>query len=88
MKMTVFWDVVPYDLLEIDRRLKDASIMAIALMMNAVSNTEISVSFYETTWHKNPQDGHLHNRSQVYLRVLRISLSISFHRRSPYSYII
>jgi hypothetical protein len=30
-----------------------------ALMMEAVSTSEMSVNFYETTWHNIPEDGRL-----------------------------
>jgi hypothetical protein len=42
MKMTVFWDAAPY--------------RAIGLMMEAVSTSEMSVTFYETTQHNIPED--------------------------------
>jgi hypothetical protein len=48
MKMTVFWVVAPYSLVEV-----------IALMMEAASTSEISVNFYQTTWYNNPEDSHL-----------------------------
>jgi hypothetical protein len=35
---------------------------AIALMMEAVSTSEISVSFYQSTWHNIPEDSYLHTR--------------------------
>jgi hypothetical protein len=42
MKVIVFWDVAPCSLSEIDRRF-------IAMMMEAVSTSETSVNFHETT---------------------------------------
>jgi hypothetical protein len=55
MKMAVFWDVAPCSLVEIE----DVSevftafvIRAIALVMGAISISETSVSFYQTTRHK------------------------------------
>jgi hypothetical protein len=30
------------------------------LMMEAVSTSDMSVNFYHTTWHNNPEDSHLH----------------------------
>jgi hypothetical protein len=41
--MAVFWDVAPCSLVEIDRRFRGQSV---ALMMEAVSTSESSVSFY------------------------------------------
>jgi hypothetical protein len=34
--------------------------MMIALMMEAASTAETSVSFYQTTRRNNPEDSHLH----------------------------
>jgi hypothetical protein len=33
--------------------------LLIALMMEAASNSETSVNFYQTTRHNNPEDSHL-----------------------------
>jgi hypothetical protein len=50
MKMTVFWDVAPCSIVEIN-------VCNIALMMEAVSTSETSVNFYETTRRKIPEGG-------------------------------
>jgi hypothetical protein len=55
MKVTVFWDVAPCSLVEIDRCFR-----GIALMMEAVSTSETSVNFYQTTWRNIAEDSHLH----------------------------
>jgi hypothetical protein len=34
----------------------------IVLMMEAASTSETLVNFYQTTWHDNPEDSHLHTR--------------------------
>jgi hypothetical protein len=34
--------------------------LLITLMMEAASTSETSVNFYQTTWHNNPEDSHLH----------------------------
>jgi hypothetical protein len=62
MKMTVFWDIVPYGLIEIARHFRGAYCLTamIALMMKAVSTSVMSVNFYETTWRSIPEDSHLH----------------------------
>jgi hypothetical protein len=52
MMITVFWDDVLYSLVEID-------ICSGRLMMEAVSTSEIWVSFYHTTWCNIPEDSHL-----------------------------
>jgi hypothetical protein len=49
MKMAVFWDVAPSNLVEVHRRFK-----AIALMMGAASTSETSVK-YQTTRHNTPE---------------------------------
>jgi hypothetical protein len=54
MKMIVSWDVSPCSLVEIDRRY--------CLMMEAVSTSETSVSFYLTTRRNIQEDNHLHTR--------------------------
>jgi hypothetical protein len=33
--------------------------LLITLMMEAASTSEMSVNFYHTTWHNNPEDSHL-----------------------------
>jgi hypothetical protein len=52
MKMTVFWDVAPCSLVEIDRRFRGA-------MMEAVTTSETSVNFYQTTRHNIPEDSRI-----------------------------
>jgi hypothetical protein len=53
-KMSVFWYVAPRSLVEIDRRFTGACI--IALIMEAVSTSETSVSLYEATRHRTRGD--------------------------------
>jgi hypothetical protein len=48
--MTVFWVILSYALVEIDRRFRDA------LMMEAVSTSEMSVNFYQTTQCNIPEE--------------------------------
>jgi hypothetical protein len=52
MKMIVFWDVALCSLIEIDQHF-------IALMMEAVSTSEMLVNFYQTTQCNIPEDSHL-----------------------------
>jgi hypothetical protein len=59
--MAVFWVVVPYSLIEVYRRF-------IALMMEAVSTSETSVNFYQTTRRYNPEDSYLHSRRHENLK--------------------
>jgi hypothetical protein len=46
MKMIAFWDIAPCGLIEVDSHFRGV----IALMMEAVRTTEMSVYFLETTW--------------------------------------
>jgi hypothetical protein len=40
----------------------------ITLMMEVASTSEMSVNFYQTTWHNNPEDSHLHTRCHENLK--------------------
>jgi hypothetical protein len=60
MKMAVFWVVASCSLLEVCRRF--------ALMMEAVSTSEIWVNIYQTIRRNNPEDSHLHTRSRENLK--------------------
>jgi hypothetical protein len=55
MKMTVFWVVALCSLVEVYQYG-----LLIALMMEVRSTSETLVNFYQTTWHYNPEDNHLH----------------------------
>jgi hypothetical protein len=58
MMMTVFWNVVPCSLVDIDvSEVLTASV--IAPMMEAVSTSETSVSFYQTTRRNIPEGSYL-----------------------------
>jgi hypothetical protein len=35
----------------------------ITLMMAVASTSETSVNFYQTIWHNNPEDSHLHKQN-------------------------
>jgi hypothetical protein len=63
--MAVFWVVTPCSLVEVYRRFRDAMIV---LMMEAASNTETSVNFYQTTWRNNPEDSHPRTRRRENLK--------------------
>jgi hypothetical protein len=52
MKMAVFWVVMPCSLVVCS--------LAITLMMEAASTSEMLVNFYQTTRNYNPEDSHLH----------------------------
>jgi hypothetical protein len=51
MKITLFWAIAPCSLVEADRRFRGAASMIIAVMTEAISTSETSVKFYETTYH-------------------------------------
>jgi hypothetical protein len=57
--MTVFW-VAPYNLVEVTNVSELLAASIIALMMEAASTSEMSVNFYQTMWHNNPEGCHLH----------------------------
>jgi hypothetical protein len=44
------------------------AVFCIALMMEAVSASETSVNFYQTTRRYNPDDSHLHTRRRENLK--------------------
>jgi hypothetical protein len=56
MKIAVFWGIVPCSLVEIGRHFVHSHCLhhqgddSYALMMEAVSTSQTSVNFYETTW--------------------------------------
>jgi hypothetical protein len=58
MKMAVFWDVSLCSLVYIDRRFRGAYCHIVALMMEAVSSSETSVSMYQTR-RNIPEDNRL-----------------------------
>jgi hypothetical protein len=59
-KTAVFWDVAPCSLVEIDRRFRGAYCLHQgSLMMEALSTSVTSVSFYETTLRNIPKDSRL-----------------------------
>jgi hypothetical protein len=63
--MTLFWYVAPCSLEEIDRHFRGAYCLhhqGELLMMEAVSTSETSVNFYETTLPNIPEDRYLHTR--------------------------
>jgi hypothetical protein len=80
IKMTVFWDIAPYSLVETDRRL--SAYCLAALKMEAVSTSEMSVNFYQTTRH-NPEDSHLHTHRRENLEYNQQALLIFFFIQSP-----
>jgi hypothetical protein len=62
MKMAVFWDA--------------AHNLFTALMMEAVSTSETSVNFYQTTWRNIPEDSHLYTRSSENLKSHKVRLCL------------
>jgi hypothetical protein len=69
LKMTVFGDVTPFSLVETDRWTQ---------IVGAVSTSEPSVSFYQTTRRNVLEDSHLHTHSRENLKshfVLSIGVS-------------
>jgi hypothetical protein len=64
MKMAVFWVIVPCSLVEVYRRFRGAH----HLMIEAASTSEMLANFYQTTWHYNPEDSHLHTHHHENLK--------------------
>jgi hypothetical protein len=58
MKMTVFWGIGPCSVVEVGQHFR-GTYWRFALMMEAVSTVEMSVSFYETTRRSIPGGCHL-----------------------------
>jgi hypothetical protein len=70
MKSTVFWDVAPCSLVEVTEisEVLTASInREIAVMMEAVSTSETSVNFYQSTRPNTPEDSHLQKAELSYV---------------------
>jgi hypothetical protein len=58
--MAVFLAVVPSSLVEVYRQFRDACCLH--------RTSETSVKFYQTTWHNNPEDSHLHTHHHENLK--------------------
>jgi hypothetical protein len=67
MKMTVFCNVAPCSFIEIHGHFRGVYCCLNTLMMEAVSTSETSVNFYETTWPDIPEDSLLHNNNCVWM---------------------
>jgi hypothetical protein len=61
MRITVFWDVVPCNLVEVYRHFRGSCCLHHhgILMMEAASTFETSVNFYQATWCNIPEDSDL-----------------------------
>jgi hypothetical protein len=65
--MTVFWNVAPFSMVEVYEHFRGACCLhhqgdddlLTALMTRASSTSEMSVNYYQTTWHNIPEDSHL-----------------------------
>jgi hypothetical protein len=60
--MTVIWVLAPCSLVEVTNVSEVLAAFIIRAMMEATGTSEMSVNFYQTTWHYNPEDNHLHSR--------------------------
>jgi hypothetical protein len=49
-----------------------------ALIMEAANTSETSVNFYETAWHNNPEDSHLHPRRRENLKSYISKVHLSY----------
>jgi hypothetical protein len=75
MMITAFCDTAPpCSIVEVDRRFRGTYCFHhqgdeyFRLMMEAVRTSEMSVNFYETARHNNPQDCHFHTRRRENLK--------------------
>jgi hypothetical protein len=67
MKMAVFWDVATCNLVEIDRRFRDAYCLHYQGAGIAVSTSETCMYFYQTTGRNIPEDSYIHFNSYLSL---------------------
>jgi hypothetical protein len=74
LKMALFCDVASCSLVDTGRRFRGAyclhqlGTLPWALLMEAVSTSETSVSMYQTARHNTPEDSHLHIRRRENLK--------------------
>jgi hypothetical protein len=64
--MTAFWDIMAYNILEVDRRFRSKYYLHHhgdeTKMVEAVSTSETLANFYETTRRYIPEDSHFRTR--------------------------
>jgi hypothetical protein len=70
VKMDVLCVVAPCSLVEVYKRYRGPCCLhhQISLMMEAARTSETLVNFYQTTWHYNPEDSHVHTRRRENLK--------------------
>lgn len=56
MKIAVLWVVMPRSLVNVYWRFRAACAFITTLMMEGANISEMSINFYQTTWHNNPKD--------------------------------
>jgi hypothetical protein len=62
LKVTAFWDVSSCSLVEVARRFRDAYCLRLIAQIKAVSTSEKSISFCDTTRRNTPEGCHLRYR--------------------------
>jgi hypothetical protein len=72
MKMTAFWDIAPFSLIEADRRFRHAYFLSsgrcfIAVMMEVLCTNETLVYFNEITGRYIPKSRHLLNPRLLFI---------------------
>jgi hypothetical protein len=73
LKMAVYCAVAPCSLEEVYRRFRGTCYLY-------HQGAETSVNFYQTTWHNNPEDSHLHIRRREKSEIsLNKNLTVSFY---------
>jgi hypothetical protein len=87
MNMTVFWDVAPCRLVEIDLRFRAACCLhhqgdeitsLIALMIETASSSGTSVNFYQQKRRNIPEDSPLHDRRRENLKTYRAEVDLQY----------
>jgi hypothetical protein len=68
LKVTVFWDVAPFNIVEIDRCFRGAYRLHHQGDEETVSTSETSVNFYEKTRRNNLEDSNIHTRCRENLK--------------------
>jgi hypothetical protein len=71
--MAVFWGVVLFSLVEIDRSFRD-TYRLIVLMMEVLSTSETSVNFYQTKPFNSPEDTHLRRLENLKSRFVKVGM--------------
>jgi hypothetical protein len=76
IKITAFWNVAPCSLVDVYRR---SEVLA-ASIIRAMSTSETSVNFYQTTRRNNPEDSHFRTLRRENLKSYTPNIDIVTHK--------